>query len=307
MWKWAVFVAVSAAVIAVDDPKHFVGDEHNVKFDHNAFLGADEAKKFDELTPTESRQRLKEIVKKIDENSDGYVTLEELKDWINYTQKRYVKRDVDTHWKQSNPSDNETIAWETYRKLVYGFIDTMSPDEIESGFEGKSYRKMIDKERRRWIAADLDRDDALNKTEFFSFLHPEESAHMRDLIAVETIEEMDQNNDEKIDVDEYISDLYRPQSQDEEEPDWVKNEKLQFSQYRDKDKDGYLTLEEVRQWILPSNFDHALAEAQHLLYEADTDKDNQLSLDEILNQYDLFVGSQATDFGEMMTAKHDEL
>lgn len=31
----------------------------------------------------------------------------------------------------------------------------------------------------------------------------------------------------------------------EEEPEWVKNEKEQFTSYRDKDGDGYMTNEEV--------------------------------------------------------------
>jgi len=34
-------------------------------------------------------------------------------------------------------------------------------------------------------------------------------------------------------------------------------------------------------------------------------QDTVLSKDEVLEKYDLFVGSQATDFGEALT-KHDE-
>lgn len=40
-------------------------------------------------------------------------------------------------------------------------------------------------------------------------------------------------------------------------------------------------------------------------YEADTDSDEKLTKDEILNKYDIFVGSQATDFGEALI-RHDE-
>jgi hypothetical protein len=39
--------------------------------------------------------------------------------------------------------------------------------------------------------------------------------------------------------------------------------------------------------------------------EADSDKDEVLTKEEILSKYDLFVGSQATDFGEALT-RHDE-
>lgn len=49
---------------------------------------------------------------KIDADSDGFVTLVELKDWIRYTQKRYIEEDVDRHWKQHNPENDELISWE---------------------------------------------------------------------------------------------------------------------------------------------------------------------------------------------------
>lgn len=56
---------------------------------------------------------------------------------------------------------------------------------------------------------------------------------------------------------------------------------------------------------MPSDYDHANAEAKHLIHEADADDDKQLTKEEILDKYDLFVGSQATDFGEALL-KHDE-
>lgn len=63
--------------------------------------------------------------------------------------------------------------------------------------------------------------------------------------------------------------------------------------------------EEVKDWIIPADFDHAEAESRHLIYEADTDNDEKLTKDEVLNKYDLFVGSQATDFGEVLV-RHEE-
>ena len=58
-------------------------------------------------------------------------------------------------------------------------------------------------------------------------------------------------------------------------------------------------------WWPLSDYDHTEAEAKHLIYESDTDGDSKLSKEEILANYDLFVGSQATDFGEALT-RHDE-
>ena len=56
------------------------------------------------------------------------------------------------------------------------------------------------------------------------------------------------------------------------EPDWVKTERDQFSDFRDLNKDGKMDQEEIRQWILPKDYDHAQAEARHLVYESDLDK-----------------------------------
>ena len=56
------------------------------------------------------------------------------------------------------------------------------------------------------------------------------------------------------------------------EPDWVKTEREQFSDFRDLNKDGKMDMEEIRHWIMPQDYDHAQAEARHLVYESDQDK-----------------------------------
>lgn len=59
---------------------------------------------------------------------------------------------------------------------------------------------------------------------------------------------------------------------EEEEPEWVRTEREQFQQFRDKDKDGAMNRAEVGEWILPADYDHAIAEAKHLIFESDGDK-----------------------------------
>lgn len=58
-------------------------------------------------------------MEKIDENKDGFVSLYELKSWISYTQKRYIDEDVNRQWKQHNPENEEKLAWEVSRILMY--------------------------------------------------------------------------------------------------------------------------------------------------------------------------------------------
>ncbi|KAG5887965.1 hypothetical protein JTB14_035040 [Gonioctena quinquepunctata] len=287
----------------LSDKEHFENEHHNPEYDHEAFLGED-AKTFDQLPPEESKRRLGLIVGKIDNNNDGFINREELKDWIRFTQKRYITEDVDRQWKQQNPEDKPTISWDDYQKLVYGFLDTLGESESEKNDGGFSYKSMLKRDRRRWAIADKDGDDALTKEEFAGFLHPEEIDYMRDIVVMETMEDIDKDQDGKISLREYIGDMYRSED-GEEEPDWVISEREQFNTYRDKDGDGFMDEEEVKNWILPQDFDHAEAEARHLIYEADSDADEQLTKDEVLKKYDLFVGSQATDFGEAL-ARHDE-
>ena len=238
------------------------------------------------------------IVDKIDTNKDGFVDLSELKAWIQFTQRRYIEDDVQRQWKSHNPDNNDTILWDTYRHNVYGFMDEMDPRDLEQEDRGFSYKAMLTRDRRRWSVADRDGDDALTKPEFTDFLHPEESPYMRDVVVSETVEDIDKDDDGKISVDEYIGDMYRATDDDTDEPDWVKHERETFKTFRDKDSDGSLNNEEVKDWIIPQDFDHAEAESKHLIYEADSDSDEKLTKEEILSKYDVFVGSQATDFGE---------
>ncbi|CAL4093479.1 unnamed protein product [Meganyctiphanes norvegica] len=321
MYRWVLAAALVVAVSSkpADEEKkprvlhspelskedHYQNDEHNTDYDHEAFLGEDLAHSFDDLSPTESKERLGKIVDKIDSDEDGFVTLVELQTWIDYSQKKYINEDVTRQWQANNPENLEKMQWENYRTMVYGFMDNMDPSELEEE-DGTSYSDMLNRDKRRWDTADLDQDGSLTFDEYKYFLHPEEADHMRMMVVQETMEDIDTDKDGKISLEEYIGDMFLDENdKDAEEPAWVKNEREQFTQFRDKDGDGFMDEDEVKGWIIPPDYDHANAEAKHLIYEADSDQDEKLSKEEIINKYDLFVGSQATDFGEALT-RHDE-
>uniref|UniRef100_A0A8C3NHG6 EF-hand domain-containing protein n=3 Tax=Passeriformes TaxID=9126 RepID=A0A8C3NHG6_GEOPR len=274
-------------------------DAQSFDYDHDAFLGADEAKSFDQLTPEESKERLGKIVGKIDEDGDGFVTVEELKAWIKFAQKRWIYEDVERQWKGHDLNEDGLVSWEEYKNATYGYIlDDPDPDD------GFNYKQMMVRDERRFKMADKDGDLAATKEEFTAFLHPEEYDYMKDIVVQETMEDIDKNGDGFIDLEEYIGDMYS-QDGDADEPEWVKTEREQFVEFRDKNRDGKMDKEETKDWILPSDYDHAEAEARHLVYESDQDKDGKLTREEIVDKSDLFVGSQATDFGEALV-RHDE-
>lgn len=272
-------------------------DEHDAQHDHESFLGKEESKKFDHLTPEESKERLGKIVEdKIDTNKDGKVSAEELRHWIQLVSRRYLVEDGSKQWSEHNIVDNK-LSWEEYSKKAFADSSEDTPEELQ---------KRKGRDERRFKKADKDSDGFLNKDEFIDFLHPEEAVHMRDIVVDETLDDIDKNKDGFVDIDEYISDMWMP-SEGEKEPEWVTTEREQFKTQRDKDHDGRLNRDEVRDWIMPEDYDHVNAEANHLIQQADADKDGMLTRQEVLDKYDVFVGSQATDFGEVLNKPHEEL
>jgi len=75
-------------------------------------------------------------------------------------------------------------------QLSLTFVNAEEDSEVREGANAEqtdednrySYRVMLRRDKRRWSRADVDNDGELSKEEFGSFLHPEETLHMRDII-----------------------------------------------------------------------------------------------------------------------------
>lgn len=61
------------------------------------------------------------IVDKIDADKNTLVDLSELKQWITYTQRRYIEDDVDRQWKQHNPKNEDQISWEVSQPKYFQY------------------------------------------------------------------------------------------------------------------------------------------------------------------------------------------
>jgi len=298
---------ISASPKRVLDPElsteeHFGSDhEHNPEYDHEAFVGKDQARQFEELTPEESKERLGKLFHKVDKDGDGKVTEDELKDWIKFTQKKYVWDDSEKQMKQSDENKDGFITWTEYKNTTYGFMDEEKDEDPEAA---SSYKDMVARDQRRFNKADKNTDGKLNADEFTGFLHPESDDDMKGIVVEETLEDIDKDKDGKISLDEYLGDLWpEEERQAGAEPDWVKSEREQFNEFRDTNKDGFMDKDETAHWIMPDDFDHVTSEAKHLISESDADNDGKVTKEEMVEKFDLFVGSQATDFGEAL--KHD--
>lgn len=274
-------------------------DKESYDFDHEAFLGQDDAKTFDELPPEESQRRLGIIVDQIDSNKDSFVSEEELKNWLQSKQRKHIADSVEHQWVDFDTNNDSLISWAEYKNVTYGtYLANPQPDP------NFNYSLMMTRDEKRFKVADRNGDLMADKEEFGAFLHPEDHVYMKDLVVEETMQDIDKNGDGFIDQNEYIGDMYIPEN-DEEEPEWVLAERKQFSEFRDKNNDGKLDREETREWILPSDDGHVDEEARHLVQESDTNEDGKLTKNEILNKHEVFVGSQVTDFGQALL-QHDE-
>lgn len=109
-------------------------------------------------------------------------------------------------WLVRNINVNINVLYNVFIISIIVFIDQEANDAQKSD-DSYTYAKMILRDKRRWAAADTDSDGLLSKDEFVSFLHPEESVHMKDIVVYETIDDMDTDKDNKISLNEYIGNV----------------------------------------------------------------------------------------------------
>ncbi|XP_078738474.1 calumenin-B-like [Lampetra fluviatilis] len=273
--------------------------------DPEAVLGSYAARELHSLSPQESKERLGKLVDRMDADGDGLVSEEELAAWIRVTQRRWLHEDAEQRWR--DPNGDGRLSWDEYRNATYGGLSFETAD---------SYSRLLARDKRRFDAAAAGGVSGgaaagggeLSRGEFAAFLHPSSFGHMSDIVVTETIEDVDKDGDGFIDLEEYIADMYHPAEPAETEPDWVETERQQFRRFRDSDGDGRMGREEVRSWLLPVGYEHAHAEARHLVGEADGgDEDGKLSKEEVLAKWSVFLGSQATNYGDDLNRRHEEL
>ena len=51
------------------------------------------------------------------------VSEDELKEWIQYVQKRYIINDTDRMWKDHQPDHDNSLTWQAYQKRTFGYED----------------------------------------------------------------------------------------------------------------------------------------------------------------------------------------
>lgn len=291
------------------DHGHMDGDgEHHSEFDHEAILGSvKEAEEFDNLSPEESKKRLAVLVTKMDLNQDEFVDRHELKAWILRSFKSLLEEESTDRFEDIDTDGNDQITWEEYYADTYGMESDDDDEDGQRQFDPtkEEEKKLIADDKEMFEAADENRDGKLDPAEFVQFMSPEEFPQMFSVVLNQTLRNKDSNGDGRIDFQEYAAEQSR-----NHDKEWLITEKDRFDNDYDKDGDGYLNGNEILSWILPSNDEVADDEVAHLFASADDDHDDRLAYKEIIDKYDIFVGSEATDYGDHLQNIHhfeDEL
>ncbi len=279
---------------------------HDNAFDHEAILGsAKDAEEYDQLPPEEAKARLEILVGKMDLNKDGFVDKAELKAWILKSFRSLSEEESEERFDEAEEDGDGFVTWLEYRRAEFDFDDDEDFETLRSDPEHAEEISMLEEDKILFDSADKNHDGKLTKEEYLSFTHPEEDKEMIRPVLEMTVKAKDRNGDGKIDFQEFMGDRGKDQSKD-----WLVDEKDRFDTDLDKNKDGMLDDAEIIAWIIPDNNEIASDEVNHLFAGADEDVDGLLSMNEILDHHDLFVGSEATDYGEHLHDPHrfdDEL
>ncbi|GAB6021670.1 hypothetical protein CHUAL_004252 [Chamberlinius hualienensis] len=274
---------------------HIDGDEHHSEFDHEAILGSREtAEEFDSLLPEEAKKRLVVLATSMDVNKDKEIDRDELIQWILSSFKSLNKEDSEERHEESDTNADGFVTWEEYLEENYGLGDLRDNSDLGS-VDSLEEKKMITEDQELFVASDLNGDGKLSRSEFLSFTHPEEYNYTSDVLIRRLMVERDLDKDGYLSLQEY----YGIDGVNKNE-EWKIAEKDKFDDDYDLNRDGRLGPEEVLRWLSPDDRESAEQEADHLIESADDNRNGRLDMIEISDHHDIFVGSEATDYGQAL-------
>lgn len=271
--------------------------ETKQEFDHEAILGsAKEAEMFDNMSPEESKRRLRILLTKMDLNKDMLISKLELTEWIIKSFKSLSEEEAKESLEDVDENADGKATWDEYVTNTYDSED--SDMELDN-------EQLIESDRGMWLVADKNNDGVLQGEEWIAFSHPEEHERMFQVILAQTLKQKDVDNDESISFQEFVGDSDKSNNKE-----WLQAEKEKFDFELDQNRDGKLTGNEIIAWVVPNNLEIAEEEVEHLFASSDDDHDEILSFDEIIEHHEIFVGSEVTDYGDHLHNLHhfdDEL
>merc|ERR1711990_40947 len=285
--------------------------KNRLKFDRDIVLTSpDDDEEWDpwDLEDEELQARLRKLVARMDRNRDGYIDNEELTTWTLVSLYNIAGQDSHDDFSFVDENGNDSISWSETSIEAYD-IDPEDKaaikEELETNTDSfREYNKMYNRDRARFDAADIDKDGKLTEGEFLLFKNPLKDENVKQVVIDEALKAVDSNGDGQIDLQEYLNDWHEPPNTNDD--DFIELETDRFNDEYDRNKDGFLIGDELLFWLSPDNTEIAIDEAEHLIDMCDEDEDERLTPDEIVENHDLWVDSDATEYGAQLR-HYDEL
>ncbi|GLH04286.1 Sdf4 protein [Gryllus bimaculatus] len=241
---------------------------------------------------------LETIFNKADTNNDHLLSLSELSTWISAKIQEHIKQALDENFGLFTSIDNNprngVVSWDEYHSYFLkqkGLNDKYVENHDKKHKDlDRALKEAIMRDRASWSEAARNDPDHLTLDEFLAFRHPESShATILTLLTEEEFASLPTEPDNEEDGERM--------RQGEAE------RRREFREVIDVDKNGKADRKELLMYIDPRNPRHAREEAETLLSLSDVDGDQHLSLGEVLNKMDLFLGSKMVDTARSF---HDE-
>jgi len=274
----------------IQDDDLTVGGED---FDVKAFLGSQtEADEYAKIPKEDQILGLKKLFPKIDEDGNGNISKPELIKWITNSLMKLKKEEAEKRFPDHDYDSDGKFSWKDHVYSVYG--SDVTDEEIKNGVPGiegeeEDYKEQLELFR----VADVDKNNEISWDEFGAFFRPEDFPHTQEFEIKKILKSYDADKNGGLDLQEFL----KAELHELDDPEWVKIETERFHKNWDADGDGLLKGVEIRAWWMPNNEEIAKEEVEHLFGVADADADATLSLEEVVDNLETFVGSQATNYG----------
>nr|XP_043882903.1 reticulocalbin-2 isoform X2 [Solea senegalensis] len=216
------------------------GQEHLSEHDMNVLLGDEDTEEIKKLSPAEQKEKLIEIVKKIDTNADNLLSVEEITLWIQHVYRKYALDDAVERFAEFDLDKDGIVTWQEYNTITHGQLVHFDDSTVMEDPEQESLRQdfVIEDVLSEY---DTDKDGFISLSEFIGDVRGDDNTPSQWEIE-ETVrfkELYDQDKDGKLNREEQLR-WVAPNSHGS-----AREEALHLIKEMDIDGDGQLSLDEV--------------------------------------------------------------
>ncbi|XWS48594.1 hypothetical protein CRYUN_Cryun13aG0089900 [Craigia yunnanensis] len=237
---------------------------------------------------------------------DGLISAKELGAWIGQqaVDRLSYRTDKVMAWHDKN-GDGAISFREYLPQFTEDDIDENKKRHGEAGWWMEQFNN-----------ADVDMSGNLDFIEFKDFLHPEDSDNeeIQKWVLREKMKRMDDDHDGKLNFKEFLEyayNIYKSYAEYENAAALAPTAEDKFAEL-DINKDKYLVAEELRpifRYLYPGELFYSKYFTYYLVYEADDNKDGNLTVEEMLNHENIFYNTLHDDSldDDNFDYIHDEL